>query len=84
MNGTLAFVFPGQASQSAGMGKELAAAFPAARAVLDAVEAGDSPLARGADVRRVRAALGRLEGLGLVRRDGLGGYERTGAACQRS
>ena len=55
------------------------------RAVLDAIEAGDSPLSAGArDVRRVRAALGRLEALGVIRRDGLGGYERTGALCERS
>jgi [acyl-carrier-protein] S-malonyltransferase len=39
MGGKLAFVFPGQGSQHAGMGKELAAAFPAARAVLDAIDA---------------------------------------------
>jgi DNA processing protein len=53
---------------------------PAARAVLDAIEAGDSPRAAGAlEARHLRVALGRLEALGLVRRDGLGGYERTGA-----
>jgi DNA processing protein len=57
---------------------------PAAEAVLDAVEAGESPLAsESLDVRAVRAALGRLEALGLVRRDGLGGYERTGMPCER-
>jgi len=37
--GKLAFLFPGQGSQAAGMGKALAAAFPAARAVFDAVDA---------------------------------------------
>lgn len=33
-----AFVFPGQGSQKVGMGQELAAAFPAARAVFDEVD----------------------------------------------
>jgi DNA processing protein len=55
---------------------------PVERAVLDAVEAGDSPLESGRlAVKEARAALGRLEGLGLVRRDRLGGYERTGLRC---
>ena len=36
--GKLAFIFPGQGSQAAGMGKELAEAYPAARAVFDAVD----------------------------------------------
>jgi DNA processing protein len=58
---------------------------PAAQAVLGAVEAGESPVAApGVAIKDVRAALGRLEGLGLVRRDGLGGYERTGAECRRA
>jgi DNA processing protein len=56
---------------------------PATSAVLASVEAGDSPLeARDVPVKDVRAALGRLEVLGLVRRDGLGGYARTGVACE--
>ena len=36
---TNAFVFPGQGSQAVGMGKELAAAFPEAKAVFDEVDA---------------------------------------------
>jgi DNA processing protein len=56
-----------------------------ASAVLDLVEAGDSPFEAGIDdAKDVRAALGRLELLGLVRRDGLGGFERTGLRCERS
>ena len=44
---TTALVFPGQGSQSAGMGKALAAAFPAARAVFDEVDdALGQPLSR--------------------------------------
>ncbi|MEO8811868.1 MAG: ACP S-malonyltransferase [Caulobacteraceae bacterium] len=35
---TLAFVFPGQGSQAVGMGADLAAAFPAARAVFEEVD----------------------------------------------
>jgi DNA processing protein len=58
---------------------------PPTRAVLAAVEAGDSPLeAREVEIKDVRAALGRLEVLGLVRRDGLGGYERTGLQCEHA
>src|SRR6218665_1698968 len=34
-----AFIFPGQGSQAIGMGKELADAFPAAKAVFDEVDA---------------------------------------------
>lgn len=36
---SFAFIFPGQGSQSVGMGKELAEAFPAAKAVFDEVDA---------------------------------------------
>src|SRR3981189_3730997 len=36
---TAAFIFPGQGSQGVGMGKALADAFPAARAVFDEVDA---------------------------------------------
>ena len=36
---TLAFIFPGQGSQEIGMGKALAEAFPAARAVFEEVNA---------------------------------------------
>jgi [acyl-carrier-protein] S-malonyltransferase len=36
--GKLAFIFPGQGSQKAGMGKDLAAGFPEARAVFDEVD----------------------------------------------
>jgi [acyl-carrier-protein] S-malonyltransferase len=36
---TAAFTFPGQGSQAVGMGKALAEAFPAARAVFEEVDA---------------------------------------------
>jgi DNA processing protein len=57
------------------------------REVLDAIEIGEGiPRASarsGLSPGDVRAALGRLEALGLVRRDSFGGYERSGgpAAC---
>ena len=50
------------------------------RLVLDAVESGDSlhhaRQQAGLSAAGLRAALGRLEALGLVRSDGFGGYER--------
>jgi [acyl-carrier-protein] S-malonyltransferase len=47
MAGKLAFVFPGQGSQHAGMGRDLAEAFPEARAVFDQVDAAlGEPLSR--------------------------------------
>jgi DNA processing protein len=52
---------------------------PALRRVLDAIEAGE-PVSLGVpglSGAEVRAALGRLEGLGLVRRRSLGSYERV-------
>ncbi|HEX8645975.1 MAG TPA: DNA-processing protein DprA [Thermoleophilaceae bacterium] len=51
------------------------------RRVLDAIEGGSSVEAAAAGLglgaSEARAALGRLEMLGLVRRDGLGAYERA-------
>jgi DNA processing protein len=51
--------------------------------VLDAVEVRDSleraGMRAGLSAGGLRAALGRLEGLGLIRRDGVGGYERRAA-----
>jgi DNA processing protein len=59
---------------------------PALRAVLDAVEAGASTeqagRRAGLGAAEARAALGRLELLGLVRRDGLGAYERCAASAR--
>jgi DNA processing protein len=50
------------------------------RIVLDAVEVRDSleraGMRAGLSAGGLRAALGRLEALGLLRRDGVGGYER--------
>jgi DNA processing protein len=74
-----------------GAGARTAAPPPAARAdqldptlrrALEAVEAGEGAdgvaSAAGLDASRARAALGRLELMGLVVRDGLGGWERAG------
>ena len=46
--GKLAFIFPGQGSQAAGMGQALAEAFPAARRAFDEIDAalGDPKLSR--------------------------------------
>jgi DNA processing protein len=59
---------------------------PELREVLDAVEVGDGIPRVGArsglSPGDVRAALGRLEALGLVRRDSFGGYERSGVAAR--
>jgi DNA processing protein len=56
------------------------------RIVLDAVEVRDSlpraGLRAGLTAGGLRAALGRLEALGLVRRDGLGGYERRAGSAR--
>jgi DNA processing protein len=61
---------------------------PPLRAVLDAIEVRDSlPAAgrrAGLSAGGLRAGLGRLEALGLVRRDGLGGYERRVAGGRSS
>jgi DNA-binding IclR family transcriptional regulator len=49
--------------------------------MLDAIEAGAPPSSAGAQLglsaSEARAALGRLELLGLIRRDALGTYERA-------
>jgi DNA processing protein len=60
---------------------------PPLRDVLEAVETGESlpraALRTGLSPGALRAALGRLETLGLVRRDGLGGYERAATPAGR-
>ena len=54
---------------------------PLLRGMLDRLEGGETPVAAGAAVglsaSEARAAAGRLELLGLIRRDSLGGYERA-------
>jgi DNA processing protein len=54
---------------------------PRLRGMLDRLEGGETPVAAGAAVglsaSEARAAAGRLELLGLIRRDSLGGYERA-------
>jgi predicted Rossmann fold nucleotide-binding protein DprA/Smf involved in DNA uptake len=54
-----------------------AALDPEARAVLHAIEAGEDPASIAGDPRRVRIVLGTLEARGLIRRSGIGSYERT-------
>jgi DNA processing protein len=53
------------------------------RVVLDAIESGLDPASiaseRGLDAARVRIVLGLLEARGLIRRSGIGSYERTAA-----
>ena len=49
-----AFTFPGQGSQAVGMGKDLAEAYPEARAVFDEVDAGAGPEALGRSCSRGR------------------------------
>ena len=49
-----AFIFPGQGSQAVGMGRDLAAAFSAAREVFEEVDDDPEPEALQADVRRPR------------------------------
>jgi hypothetical protein len=65
--------------------KEVAIGRPL-REVLDAVEVGDGMTTvaaqSGLSPGELRAALGRLEALGLIRRDSFGGYERSGAAAR--
>jgi predicted Rossmann fold nucleotide-binding protein DprA/Smf involved in DNA uptake len=59
---------------------------PQLQKILDAIEVGDpvGPAGERAGFTSgdVRAALGRLEALGLVRRDMFGGYERTGVPAR--
>jgi DNA processing protein len=59
---------------------------PALQIVLDAVEVRDSleraGMRAGLSAGGLRAALGRLEALGLIRRDGVGGYERRAAQAR--
>jgi DNA processing protein len=70
-----------QAGERSPAATRKAALDPGLERILRAVEAGDvvEEFARGAGLPAadVRAALGRLELLGLVRRDGLGAYERV-------
>jgi DNA processing protein len=47
------------------------------RAVLDAIEAGADPASIGSDPSGTRVVLGTLEARGLIRRSGIGSYERV-------
>ena len=70
-----------RAARPAGGRRATAPVEPELRRVLDGIEAGEGPeaigRAAGIPAAQVRAALGQLELCGLVRRDGLGCYERT-------
>ena len=57
---------------------------PDQRAVLDAIENGDEPASIIGDAGTVRAILGTLEARGLIRRSGIGSYERVASASASS